>query len=576
MEKDEKNLDFEEAKDLTIQDAIKKHKEIEAGVTPEDNILDKYIKQHPEQVAAQKFSAKNADYKDIDTSSLDSFIKRQREELEGKDQPESPVVQSQAPVTATSSAGQGVLETPASSVASTEAASSETASQESSQSELEDVEATKIQPIAPVPITPVQSPTPVVEEDANVEKVEVKVPSLDDKSQAQEPVAQASQSATEPAPTNESEPAHVGRLDLTDDDDDFFFEEDRKSSRKKRVIVATSAVAALLALLGLGYGVNNWNKTSNSTVSSQSSQSSQDSDKKAYQDFQKSYQAFFVDANQTKLKNDQFDKVDDLEDEVEGLKDTDYYDDAQADLKSLKKQINAIKTINGLFDKAVIEDGKLVEGVKVKSDANFDNLSDDVLNTGNDTLDRLIEKAIRAGKKQLTKTSTSSSEAPATQTSEAPVASAPASEAPSSSAAPAPDTNAGSNPGASQAAPAPTGPVYGGNIRQAGITNYTPSILQRNLSVVPYNASVVQNNVNSDAWIFAPGILEGIIATAQSRGYFAGNDFILEPININSKGQGFYNVYRTDGTYLFTINCKTGAWAGNAAGHSGPETLGWS
>lgn len=568
MEKDEKNLDFEEAKDLTIQDAIKKHKEIEAGVTPEDNILDKYIKQHPEQVAAQKFSAKNADYKDIDTSSLDSFIKRQREELEGKDKPESPVVQSQAPVTATSSAGQGVLETPASSVASTEAASSETGSQESSQSELEDVETTKIQPIAPVPITPVQSPTPVVEEDANVEKVEVKVPSLDDKSQAQEPVAQASQSATEPAPTNESEPAHVGRLDLTDDDD-FFFEEDRKSSRKKRVIVATSAVAALLALLGLGYGVNNWNKTSNSTVSSQSSQSSQDSDKKAYQDFQKSYQAFFVDANQTKLKNDQFDKVDDLEDEVEGLKDTDYYDDAQADLKSLKKQINAIKTINGLFDKAVIEDGKLVEGVKVKADADFDNLSDDVLNTGNDTLDRLIEKAIRAGKKQLTKTSTSSSEAPATQTSEAPVASAPASEAPaseapSSSAAPAPDANAGSNPGASQAAPAPTGPVYGGNIRQAGITNYNPSILQRDRSRVPYDATKV-NDITNPAWIFGDGVLETILAKSHERGYFSGDDYILEPVNIIN-GHGYYNMYKSDGTYLFSINAQTGYFFGNASG----------
>ena len=42
----ESQLDFEEAKDLTVGQVIRKKEEVEAGVTPDDTILDKYIKQH--------------------------------------------------------------------------------------------------------------------------------------------------------------------------------------------------------------------------------------------------------------------------------------------------------------------------------------------------------------------------------------------------------------------------------------------------------------------------------------------------------------------------------------------------
>ena len=53
---DEENvLDFEVAKDLTIEEAVKKQKEIEAGVTEDDGLLDRYIKQHREEIESQKF-----------------------------------------------------------------------------------------------------------------------------------------------------------------------------------------------------------------------------------------------------------------------------------------------------------------------------------------------------------------------------------------------------------------------------------------------------------------------------------------------------------------------------------------
>ena len=46
----ESKFEFEEAKDLTVGQAIRKNEEVEASVTPDDTILDKYIKQHREEI----------------------------------------------------------------------------------------------------------------------------------------------------------------------------------------------------------------------------------------------------------------------------------------------------------------------------------------------------------------------------------------------------------------------------------------------------------------------------------------------------------------------------------------------
>ena len=39
-------LDFQDAKEMTVGQAVRKEAEINAGVTETDSILDKYIKQH--------------------------------------------------------------------------------------------------------------------------------------------------------------------------------------------------------------------------------------------------------------------------------------------------------------------------------------------------------------------------------------------------------------------------------------------------------------------------------------------------------------------------------------------------
>ncbi len=54
--------------------------------------------------------------------------------------------------------------------------------------------------------------------------------------------------------------------------------------------------------------------------------------------------------------------------------------------------------------------------------------------------------------------------------------------------------------------------------------------------------------------------------TSHSRGYFSGDNFVSRPVNIIN-GNGYYNL-PSDGTYLFSINCKTGYYVGNGSGHS--------
>ena len=77
----ESKFEFEEAKDLTVGQAIRKNEEVEAGVTPDDTILDKYIKQHREEIEADKFENLQTK-KEESTQSLDDMIQEVRETTE--------------------------------------------------------------------------------------------------------------------------------------------------------------------------------------------------------------------------------------------------------------------------------------------------------------------------------------------------------------------------------------------------------------------------------------------------------------------------------------------------------------
>ena len=340
-----------------------------------------------------------------------------------------------------------------------------------------------------------------------------------------------------------------------------FFDGDIPLYRRKGVVIVALAVL-VLAIIGGSYalykGTHSQSAKTTSTASSavipSSSKDASASDNKAFEDM---YKNFFTDDEQTKLANDQFGKLSDLEKLLKKLEKTKYYDAAKVKYDNLKKQIEAIEKVNSKYESDALVDGSYNASISVKSDANFNDLSERVTNTGNASLDSTIQEAIKGGKTQLEEKAKAASATSAATASESVNTATPSGD----------NTSGASNSGVTSA----TGGVSGGTAATStvvtrGIINYNPSILQRDRSRVPYNANVVADTSNP-AWTWANGVLDKIIATSHSRGYFSGDNFILEPVNIIN-GNGYYNMYLPDGTYLFSINCKTGYYVGNGSGHS--------
>ena len=493
---EQEGLNLEDVKNMTIGEAVRKDSELKAGVTESDGVLDKYIKQHRDEVTSQKFEAKLSDFDDLDTKALDNFIKKQREELVNNGiVGESALKENEATLKAVDFEAEKLEGT-----------------QETSQE---------------VPV----SEDVASENDSTIqqESVSIEIPNAD--SAVSEPTPEAASAVV--ADDKNSEAIALETAD------------EQPTHKNKRVIIGGLA-ALVVTIFGVAYGLNYTRESSTSVASSStsttkkstSSSSSEAAAKKAKTAFDDAYAAFFTDDTKTKLKNSEFDNISSLKEKLDDLKDTDYYDDAKKEYDTLAAQITAIQTINALFESNVIVNGEKASAT-VKSDANFDNLSSDLLNTGNANLDTLLQSAITDGKNQLAALASSSSQ-------EVSASSSSQTESASSS-----DTST-------------TQTVSGAS--GYGITSYDASTLQRSLSRVPYNASAIADSSNS-AWTFADGVLDKIVATSQSRGYFSGNDYILEKVNIIN-GNGYYNMFKADGTYLFSINCKTGYFVGNASGNS--------
>ncbi|MCY7192594.1 cell division site-positioning protein MapZ family protein [Streptococcus gallolyticus] len=492
---EQEGLNLEDVKNMTIGEAVRKDSELKAGVTESDGVLDKYIKQHRDEVTSQKFEAKLSDFDDLDTKALDNFIKKQREELVNNGiVGESALKENEATPKAVDFEAEKIEDT-----------------QETSQE---------------VPV----SEDVASENDSTIqqENVSIEIPNAD--SAVSEPTPEAASAVV--ADDKNSEAIALETAD------------EQPTYKNKRVIIGGLA-ALVVAIFGVAYGLNYTRESSTSVASSSTSttkkstsSSSSAAAKKAKTAFDDAYAAFFTDDTKTKLKNSEFDNISSLKEKLDDLKDTDYYDDAKKEYDTLAAQITAIQTINALFESNVIVNGEKASAT-VKSDANFDNLSSDLLNTGNANLDTLLQSAITDGKNQLAALASSSSQEASASTSSQ-------TESASSS-----DTST-------------TQTVSGAS--GYGITSYDASTLQRSLSRVPYSDSAIADSSNS-AWTFADGVLDKIVATSQSRGYFSGNDYILEKVNIIN-GNGYYNMFKADGTYLFSINCKTGYFVGNASGNS--------
>ena len=452
----EPQFDFDEAKDLTVGQVIRKNEEVEAGVLPEDSILDKYIKQHREEIEADKFETRQFKKEELAaTQSLEELIQAVRETSD---------------TTADEELGEE------SSIDATDTNSSDF----------------------------VLSP-------------------LEEKSQKIEPLVVTKEGVDEDDEVQEDDTVLLSRATVIEP-------ETEADSIKKRVMIIASVLIAIVILLG-SYFVYRQISRSNQEIQSSQSASTDQATQTALQEFNTLYDAFYTDSNKTALKNSQFDKLSQLKTLLDKLEGSREYTLAKSKYDSLDTQIKAIQDVNAQFEKPAIVDGVLDTNAKAKSDAKFTEIK-----TGNTELDKLLDKAISLGKSQQTAPSSSSS-----STERAADNTSPSSSVSSNNSVSARDDS------------------HGG-LSSSGVD------LQRASSRVPFNQSAVDDSNNS-AWDFADGVLEQILATSRSRGYITGNQYILERVNIIN-GNGYYNLYKPDGTYLFTLNCKTGYFVGNGSGHA--------
>ncbi len=600
-------LDFQDAKEMTVGEAVRKEAEINAGVTETDSILDKYIKQHREEVTSQKFSKKIE--ADGDTSPLDAFIQKQRQEfadsgLIGQTLANESTNSTTADETVTPiTSGFGTTETKADDTQAPvdseitvkpESESSETIITSTNADRFITSEAEKFdlgEALAATTISTNQQvdntamvdnvddpePESTLPADDKASEPQASKPLLEDVEvsetidsdaiattvagvtgvKADEAKATPKVSMTVSRPSAEDKissgsisPSHKG-----------VFDGDIPVYRRKGVVIGALTVLAL-AIIGGSYALYKvthsqsakTTSTASSAVISSSSKGASASDNKAFEDM---YKNFFTDDEQTKLANDQFGKLSDLEKLLKKLEKTKYYDAAKTKYDNLKKQIEAIEKVNSKYESDALVDGSYNASISVKSDANFNDLSERVTNTGNASLDSIIQEVIKGGKTQLEEKGKAASATSAVTASESVNTATPSGD----------NTSGAANSGVTGAAGGvSSGTAATSTVVTRGIMNYNPSILQRDRSRVPYNANVVADTSNP-AWTWADGVLDKIIATSHSRGYFSGDNFILEPVNIIN-GNGYYNMYLPDGTYLFSINCKTGYYVGNGSGHS--------
>ena len=465
----EPQFDFDEAKDLTVGQVIRKNEEVEAGVLPEDSILDKYIKQHREEIEADKFETRQFKKEELAaTQSLEELIQAVRE-------------------TSDTTADEEVGEK-----ASTDATDTNSSN--------------------------------------------FILPPLEEKSQKIEPLVVTKEGVDEDDEVQEDDTVLLSRTIAIEP-------ETEADSIKQRVMIIASVLIVIVILLG-SYFVYRQISRSNQEIQSSQSASTDQATQTALQEFNTLYDSFYTDSNKTALKNSQFDKLTQLKTLLDKLEGSREYTLAKSKYDSLETQIKAIQDVNAQFDKPAIVDGVLDTNAKAKSDAKFTDIK-----TGNTELDKVLDKAISLGKSQQTSAS-SSSQASSSNSSQA--GSNTTSETSSSS------SNATSN-ATSNETRSSRGEVDMG-VSSAGVA------VQRSASRVSYNQSAIDDSNNS-AWDFADGVLEQILATSRSRGYITGNQYILERVNIVN-GNGYYNLYKPDGTYLFTLNCKTGYFVGNGSGHA--------
>lgn len=513
-------LDLEQAQELTVAEAAQKNAETQAGIVPSDNALDKYIKQHKDKIQEAKF-----DTQTIDLAEASKLIQ------------ENLASESLVKVAPTFSS---------------------------------QVDTPKAEAVADLEETAVFDTVPMV-------------------SASEELVAETKEAGSEALVTEAEQGAALGAA-LAAADQAELTEGSRKALRlpfykTKSFIYSSAAALALLVLGGTSYALlqqsqqTSQKAASSSSTSKSSSKASSSQDAKTVEENLKTFNnlvdGFYTSAEKTALKNDAFGDLPKLQEALNKLKGTKEYDKAKETYDKLSKEISAVQDLNAQFETPVLVDGEIKADAKPKATALFGDID-----SGNDKLNELIKQALAMGRQEAVpapapQTATNSEQAAPAETvvtaPETPAAvqapaqtPAPANPAPAVAVNPTPATTTISPGG--QAYPAmvvtpevasPVVPAGGGYI-DWGIK------IQRELSRVPYDPAKLVDSENP-AWFFTPGVLERILDDARRNGYIVGDQYIIERVNIIN-GNGYFNLFKPDGTYLFSINAKTGYYVGNAPG----------
>lgn len=318
---------------------------------------------------------------------------------------------------------------------------------------------------------------------------------------------------------------------------------------------------------------------------------------------EKELNSYFTDDKQLFIKPEMVSlSPNSLKENLDSLKDSSNYNDLEALYKKVTEKQAAITNVNELFTEPVIDGSNLKEGL-LKADKQIDvarrEENDDFVKLLNQGLDQAIEQydqlqhakaavdvfyqnseitsaltreTYTAAKAEVDKVKNEALRNPLNETlvkAESVLVSA--------ETAAAQQQQAAINQAASQANTAAADAVVPENNNQtAAATGQQPdsSTFSAPNADGVYTDPVYSVNPNdvadmsNPAWAWAPGVQEKVIATSIERGYIVAGGYSLQPARIIN-GEGYYNMYNSEGQYLVTINAKTGWFKGNASRNAG-------
>ncbi|AYG00703.1 cell division site-positioning protein MapZ family protein [Lactococcus allomyrinae] len=567
----EKTLKLQDLKDFTVGEIVEQSKRVDQENQENESVLDKYIRQHRSEIEEAK------------SKNLDEFIQNEREKLspsEEKEESEEQNVTDDLKETPVSTDKEELLshvsheEEKAEAVESEQEIISDENNDAKEESDIEKKEPT-LDPVIMVDaaqnvdekskmtVAPTDREESFADEKLSVEKSNEEVL---EQQVTQEPVpiimsANEVPLTEETVSTNETEENIKEQAEISEnpviapsDENQEVLSRSKGKNRKIPIIIGACAVV-LLGAGAVGFAQYNANQHPKPVQTAKSNSESSDLDK-----FNKAYDAFFTDKSHVALKNNQFTQLSTLEKMISPHKNATAWSNAVSETQDLKDQIAAINLVNALFTKAVITDGKFDTTPKVISNVKIPATP----KTGNETLNKLLTRAIALAKSQVEKNNTAAS---STQNTSAGTTSS--SDSTQSNTMPSTNTTESNTSTDTSNSGITSVVTNNGGLSANGVTLDTAK------ARVQPQAGI---NPNDSAFIWGDGILQKVLDICRARGYIKGNSYILVPTAIHttngSQGfpagivSGYYNLYAPDGSYLVSINDKTGYFVGNGAGHA--------